>query len=216
MARFMRRSRRQFRPRVNRFRKTFRKFRRSRRFGRKPRRTGTLPLKATTTTLVTTSTSAETVFPIVFTPGLQTEFNQFATLFEKFKASKHVVQVRPSQNNIEPVDVNQPYVIAPWHRPIVTASTVTLSNVLSLDKHKYVNAWKGVKMAFNPATVINAEAQNVANQYTFKPWIQTTPTGISLVHYCGLLVFPASTVPLGYTVKTDTYYHLMNQKTNIV
>lgn len=200
------------------FRRAFRRFRarrplrrfnrrRFRRTIRRRRPTPIVQLKVSQHATVTTSASAEQRFNASFIPSDYTEFNQMSQNFERYRLVRATVHVKPTFNDIEPVDAVAPYVIAPFHRPPDTAS-FSVAQVLSIDKHKWVAGFHSTRMSFIPAV------QDPVSNYFFKKWIGTDAVGVDFAHHAGLIAWPASTAPVIYDVKFDLYFQFKSQKLN--
>lgn len=218
------------------FRRSMRRFRGRRLVRRRafPRRTnkrlfrrrrvakaGNVIIKANSTQVVTLGATG-TGFQI--DPSLSTfpETAPFITAYENYRIRRIICRVRPNFNIGWPNPQTgagstglAPYVIAAWHKAITSSGTLTVSNALSIDKHKYVSAYRGTRMAFTPAVQLSsATAQSV---YQWKPQLNTTANGDP--HYCGIICWPApidATNLPQYTVELQAHIEFMNQKINIV
>lgn len=200
-----------FRRFMRRFRSRRRPFIRNRtlirrnRLIKRRRREPILKLKVSQHVSLTTSTSAESRINLQFLPTDYTEFNQFADRFERFRLVRSTIHIKPTFNDIEPVDAVAPYVIAPWHRPPDTAS-FSVAQVLSIDKHKYIAGFRSVRVSYVPAV------QDNISGFFFKKWLGTDPVGTAIQHHSGLAAFPASTAPVVYDIKYDLYFQFKKQK----
>jgi len=180
-------------------RKTVRRYR--------PRRSQVVPLKVSQHVSLTTSASAESRTNLSFIPSDYTEFQQMRTNYERYRMLRAVIHIKPTFNDIEPVDAVAPYVVAPFHRAPENTS-FTVAQVLSLDKHKYVAGYRSTRVSYVPAV------QDPISIYSFRKWLTTGGEGIDIPWHCGLAAFPASTAPVVYDIKVDLYFQFKNQKLN--
>lgn len=208
------------RPFIRRKRMHFR-----RRLGRRPRlaKHGNVQVKATIVQGVALSSTAQATVIISPTLANFTEAVPFAALYENYRLRKVVVRVVPAFNNVVATEsIIAPYAIAPWHKEITTTSTITVDNLLTLDKHKFIRADRPCRMAFTPAvsiTSINGSTAAGSKQYSWKPQLSTSASTFS--HYCGLIAFPSygsgtTTEPPSYAIHITGYFEFQNQKLNIV
>lgn len=178
---------------------------------------GNVLVKANTAAIVTLSTTGETSFAITPSADSFTETVPFLAAYENYRIRRVICRIRPNFNDGRAgvaEDHLPPYIIAAYHKAVSTSSTLTISNILSLDKHKYVGAYRGVRMAFTPAVQVSAIADTTV--YQWRPQLSTT-SGSSQSHYCGVIAWPAAPVAtVSYTVEIQAHIEFMNQKINIV
>lgn len=185
-------------------------------------KTGNVLVKANTAAIVTLSVSGETSFAITPTIGSFSETTPFLTAFENYRIRRVICRVRPNFNigwaGTSGVGTTlAPYVIAAYHKAVATSSTLTIANILSLDKHKYVQAYRGTRMAFTPAVQTTITQGSTGDAvYQWKPLLSTNA---SPQHYCGVICWPADggagANPASYTVELQAHIEFMNQKISI-
>lgn len=207
---------------VRRFRRRRRLYQtRKRRYGKRRRcaKRGDFLLKATSLAAYNLQTTPSAV---VIDPQLSdfSEASVIAGNFEYFQITKVVMRIVPNfTENLAISTAIPPYVIAPWHRLVSNTATITQTNCLTLDKHKFVNGSRGVRMAFTPAVQLNVgTAPAGVVDYKFKPKLSTTANTVK--HHCGLLAFPAYAPATGiaaptYSVHITAYFKFYDQKLNI-
>lgn len=133
--------------------------------------------------------------------------------FEFYRIKRVVIEVIPNHNIEQRAATTGenlgPYVIAPWHRPVATTSTITQANLVSIDKHKIYRATQRCRRSFKPNVLLYA---NDYNQVSWSPKLSTANPGQA--HYCALIAFGAGTAY--YTVKQTVYATFYEQKINLV
>lgn len=225
-----RRQLRRFNRRRRAIRRPLRRIQRSRRLFRRRRvaKEGNVVCKFNSTQQIALSITGITAFQIDPSISSFAEAAAFLPIYENYRIRRIICRIRPNFNVGWPNPGSgtgstalQPYVIAAYHKAISTPSTLTVANALSLDKHKYVSAYRGTRMAFTPAvqTAITHETTDIPNvKYEWRPQLSTARTDTP--HYCGIIVWPeptdTSAANASYTLELQAHVEFMNQKINIV
>lgn len=223
-----RRQLRRFNRRRRAIRRTTRRFQRSRRVFRRKRvaKEGNVVCKFNSTQQITLSITGVTAFQIDPSLSSFAEAAPFIPIYENYRIRRIICRLRPNFNIGWPNPGTgagstslQPYVIAAYHKAIASPSTLTVANALSLDKHKYVSAYRGTRMAFTPAvqTDITVEASTTNQNYVWRPQLSTANTDVP--QYCGIIVWPeptdTSAANASYTLELQAHVEFKNQRLNI-
>jgi len=190
---------------------------------RRPRRpTGTVVIKANRVVTVTLGNGPTR---LVFNPSFDDfeEFKAFQPSYESYQFLSCKIRVRPNFNQVDGGNPLPPYVIAPWHKPILDATTITINSALSIDRHKMVQAHRIGTMKFTPSVHSSTIGENATTgvEYRYRPKQIIQPANQNNIPQdCGFVVWPQLPLPdvedvYTYTVEYEVYCKFYNQKINI-